>query len=490
MNKNISIQQIVGKGYATLWNFKGNEAIVMGSKSSKKSKTIALRWIKLLKQYPRACLLATRNTANTMRDSVFADLQWAAHKLHLENEWNFVKSPLEATNVITGQKIFFRGLDDWQKIASITIDNPNLVLCWIWFEEAFEIEDEDSYNKIRFSVRGELPEGYFKQSVASLNPWNEEHFIVKKLLNYITPDESTLETLGKQETISEYIEDVDIEGKTEKIDIKILLMITNYHLNEFLSTSDRAEFAKLKRDDPEDYKTTGLGMPGTIRARFFNEFKRQVHVIEPFEIPKHWKRYVAFDYGLDMFACLWIARDTEGNAFVYREVHKSDLIISEAAQLFLEQNNNENIQYIYAPRDLWNRRQETGKSVADIFYEHGVDLTQTSVDRPDGWLATKEWLKVFTTRDIETGEEKQDSKLKMFRSCIHLIKYLPQLQKDEKDPNDVATEPHYLTHVADALRYFCVNFTNPAEEPKDKQEVWQERVREQNLYDYINYGVE
>ena len=49
-------------------------------------------------------------------------------------------SPVEATNTKTGQKIFFRGLDDWQKIASITIDDPNLVLCWVWFEEAFEIE--------------------------------------------------------------------------------------------------------------------------------------------------------------------------------------------------------------------------------------------------------------------------------------------------------------------------------------------------------------
>lgn len=126
----ISLQELIGKGYATLWNFKGDEAIIIGSKGSKKSKTIALRWMKLLKQYPRACLLAMRDTALTIKDSVYADLVWAAKKIKVYAEWKFTTNPLLAVNKYTGQKIFFRGLDDWEKLASITIDDPNLVLCW------------------------------------------------------------------------------------------------------------------------------------------------------------------------------------------------------------------------------------------------------------------------------------------------------------------------------------------------------------------------
>ena len=227
-----------------------------------------------------------------------------------------------------------------------------------------------------------------------------------------------------------------------------------------------------------------------FEGQYFNEFNREVHVVEPFVIPDHWKRYVAFDYGLDMFACLWIARDTEGKAYVYRELHEPNKIISEAAKMYLDWNNNEKIEYIYAPRDLWNRRQETGKSVADIFATFGVYLTKTSVDRVDGWLATKEWLKVNLVRNMETGEETKDSNLKIFRNCDHLIKYLPQIQIDERNPNDVATEPHYLTHVCDALRYFCVNFTNPATEPKSKEEIHREERQHRNLQNYIYYGVE
>lgn len=161
MNNNISLQKLVGKGYSSFWKFKGDEVIIEGSKSSKKSKTIALRWMYLLKKYPRACLLATRQTGNTMRDSVYADLKWASQKLYLNNEWEFIKSPLEATNKKTRQKILFRGLDDWMKIASITLDDPSLVLPWVWFEEAYEIEDENTYEKVRMSLRGELPERIF-----------------------------------------------------------------------------------------------------------------------------------------------------------------------------------------------------------------------------------------------------------------------------------------------------------------------------------------
>ena len=96
-------------------------------------------------------------------------------------------------------------------------------------------------------------------------------------------------------------------------------------------------------------------------------------------------------------------------------------------------------------------------------------LTKTSVDRVDGWLATKEWLKVINTKDMETGKPTQTSKLKIFMNCINLTKNLPQAQRDERNPSDVSTEPHEITHILDALRYFCVNFTYSAEEEIEKQ---------------------
>lgn len=257
--------------------------------------------------------------------------------------------------------------------------------------------------------------------------------------------------------------------------------------NKFLLDVDPEYIDRLQNLSEKDQRILLYGDWDIFDGQYFNEFKRDIHVIEPFVIPSHWKKYIAMDYGLDMLAVLWIARDTEGNAYVYKEIHESNLIVSEACKRIKEINDNEEYEYIYAPRDLWNRRQETGKSVADIFYENGVMLTKTSVDRVDGWLATKEWIKVIESRDIETGEETKTSKLKVFRNCNNLIKNLPQVQIDEKNPNDVATQPHELTHICDALRYFCVNFTRPTETPRQK--TYEEEIEEREYQNYINYGM-
>lgn len=260
--------------------------------------------------------------------------------------------------------------------------------------------------------------------------------------------------------------------------------------NEYLMKND-PNYVRTLENLPDDRKKAMLyGDWDIFEGQYFNEFSRKIHVIEqPFIIPKHWKKYISMDYGLDMLAVLWIARDTEGNAYAYKELHESNLIVSEACKKIKEINNNEEYECIYAPRDLWNRRQETGKSVADIFYENGILLTKTSVDRVDGWFATKEWLKVIEKRDIETGESIKTSKLKIFRNCFNLIKNLPQVQIDEKNPNDVATEPHEPTHICDALRYFCVNFTNNAEKEKTQEEQEEEERLYAERQSYINYGV-
>lgn len=271
--ENISMQELIGRGYNKFWNFKGDEVVIMGSKGSKKSKTIALRWMKLLKEYPRACLLAMRNTAVTMQDSVYADLKWASKKLKLDKEWKFSKSPMQAKNKKTGQIIFFRGLDDWQKIASITIDDPNLVLCFEWFEEAFEIDKKETYENTKMCSRGILPEGYFRQTVSSFNPWSDKHFMVKKITSKLTPDEKILTEKGKQQIVTESEEEFEYLGKMTKEKVSQLLMITNYKLNEFLDRKDFAAYEKMKREDYERYKTAGLGIPGVSVGLIFKKWK-------------------------------------------------------------------------------------------------------------------------------------------------------------------------------------------------------------------------
>lgn len=283
-----SLQEVIGKGYATFWNFKGLEAYIMGGKGSKKSKTIALRWMYLLTKFDKACLLVTRKVADTMRDSVYADLKWACEVFGLTNEWQFRLSPMSAKNLRTGQRIYFRGLDDWQKIASITTDRPDLKLCWVWFEEAFEINDEATFNRVTNSIRGLLPEGYFKQFVYSFNPWEEGNVVVNKVVESLKPDEDILEEKGKMEKLTKAVMRVPDKRYSDgyaKIPVERLFMITNYKINEFLTDMDRAVYEEMKIKEPTRYRVEGLGMPGVEPGNIFTAEMPTFQKENFFELP-------------------------------------------------------------------------------------------------------------------------------------------------------------------------------------------------------------
>lgn len=197
---------------------------------------------------------------------------------------------------------------------------------------------------------------------------------------------------------------------------------------------------------------------------FFAEFQREVHTCRPFDIPQHWRRYRALDYGLDMLACYWVALSDTGRAYVYRELYQSGLIASDAAkQILADSPKDEDIHATYAPPDLWNRHQDTGRSTAEIFAKEGLRLTRANNDRVQGWLDVKEWLRVH---EDEQGQLAAD--LCIFDVCINLIRTLPALQYDVHNRNDTAREPHELTHAPDALRYFIAG--RPAPSKPVKQE--------------------
>ncbi len=203
-------------------------------------------------------------------------------------------------------------------------------------------------------------------------------------------------------------------------------------------------------------------------GQYFSEFSRDIHVCEPFAIPEHWRRYVSMDYGLDMCAVLWIAVSPDNRSYVYKELHKPNLPVSEAASEIVYMNNGDTIYEFLAPPDLWSRQRETGRTTAEIFSESGIYLAKTSNNRVAGWLAVKEQLK-----PIRDEEGKQTAKLQIFKNCTNLIKFLPQLCYDDRNPSDCKTEPHNITHAPDALRGFCVYRADANPKPQEPPVVFQ-----------------
>lgn len=234
--------------------------------------------------------------------------------------------------------------------------------------------------------------------------------------------------------------------------------------NGALMESDPEYVKNLESLSPELRDAWLYGKWDSFVGQYFTEWRQDVHIIDDFEPPASWRRYVAMDYGLDMLAAYCIAVDSNGCAYVYREVYQSGLIISKAAERLIDMVGDDDIFQVFAPPDMWNRRQETGKSVAEIFEENGVTLTRAENDRISGWMDMHEWLKV-----VQADDGSQTAALRVMRSCRNLTRCIPLLQFDDKKINDVATEPHEITHAPDAIRYFCAG--RPRGEPQSVKKV-------------------
>ncbi len=254
-------------------------------------------------------------------------------------------------------------------------------------------------------------------------------------------------------------ESFDGEGGMTRIFIPSLLSD-----NSFLMKNDPDYEKRLLALPERERKALLYGEWNIFEGQYFNEFSNERHVIEPFEIPAGWRKYRTVDYGLDRLAVLWIAISPDGCAYVYREYCESGLPISAAARAITDRTpKGEDIYATLAPPDLFSRTQETGKTKASIFSEHGVNFTKTSNDRECGWLAIKDML----------GSSAENTRLKIFRSCSEIIRCLPALIIDRIRPTDCANEPHEITHAPDALRGFAIFHTRPAkEESKKRTSLW------------------
>lgn len=260
-HEKIYLPDIVGKGYGTFWNFRGRYRVVKGSRRSKKSKTMALWSIYNIMKYPEANMLVVRKTYRTLKDSCFTELKWAVNTLKVSHLWQFRESPLEATYTPTGQKIYFRGLDDPLKITSIAVEVG--VLSWMWIEEAYEITKEEDFDTLAESMLGDCPDGLWKQITLTFNPWSDRTWIKARFFD---------------------VEDSDI-----------LAITTNYKCNEWLSPEDRKEFDRMKRNNPRRYRVAGLGDWGVIEGLVYEKWKEETFTLK--DLPQDAQSAFGLDFG-------------------------------------------------------------------------------------------------------------------------------------------------------------------------------------------------
>jgi len=445
----INLADVVGRGYGAFWRFKGRYRVCKGSRASKKSTTTALNIIYRMMAYPMANTLVVRKTGNTLRDSCFAALKWAASRLKVLHLWDFTVSPLAAVYRPTGQQIFFRGLDDPLKLASITCTVGTI--CWAWIEEAYEVETEEDFDLVDDLIRGEFPpgcEGYFKQITLTFNPWSSSSWLKSRFFD-AEPDPD------------------------------VLAMTTNYTVNEWLDEADLRRFELMKETNPTRYKVAGLGEWGIDGEQFFEEWRDLpehymdrlwTHVIEPFEVPPEWKIYRGFDFGYAKpFSVGWWAVDYDGRLYHILELYgctetpntglkwTPDKIFSEVRKIEQEHRWLRG-RHIYGVADpsIWDASR--GVSVAEMGERQGVVFEPGDNHRLPGWMQMHYRLQ-FDERGVPM--------MYVFRTCRHFIRTLPLMLYDDVHPEDLDTDLE--DHAMDMARYVCMaRPINPPPAPTKK----------------------
>ena len=394
----INLPDIVGKGYATYWNYKGRYRVVKGGRGSKKSTTTALWIIYNMMKYPLANTLVIRRVFNTHKDSTYTQLKWASNVLKVSHLWKFSKSPLEATYIPTGQKILFRGLDDPMSITSITVEHGHL--CWCWFEEAFQVMNEDDFNKVDMSIRGELPKGYFKQITLSFNPWSEKHWLKKRFFD---------------------AEDEDV-----------LAITTNYACNEFLGEDDKKLFEKMKINNPRRYNIEGLGNWGIAEGLIYNNFEELDFDIEEIKKRKNIKSAFGLDFGYTndptAFICSLVDLDNM-EIFIFDEHYQKAMSNKMIVDMIKYKG--------YAKERIIGDSSEP-KSIDDI-KKQGIYRIKGARKGKDSILNGIQYI--------------QDFKIYVHPKCENTLIELSNYVWDTKDGNAINKPIDDYNHLMDALRY-------------------------------------
>lgn len=157
------------------------EYVFKGGRGSTKSTTVGMTIVELMKNNHDIHAVVCRKVGNTIKDSVYNKIKWAIGKQEFTEEFDSKLSPMEITLKATGQKIYFRGADDPDKIKSI---NPEFGYIGIlWFEELDQFAGPEEIRKIEQSaIRGGNLAWIFKSfnPPKTMNNWANKYVLEPK----------------------------------------------------------------------------------------------------------------------------------------------------------------------------------------------------------------------------------------------------------------------------------------------------------------------
>lgn len=296
---------------------------------------------------------------------------------------------------------------------------------------------KDTFDDLRFRMR--FPGIADVKFVAATNPGGVGHSWVKKL--WIEPDP----------------QNPDIEQN------KFTFVPAKAADNKYV---DEGYITQLKSLPDQKRKAFLDGSWDIFSGQVLSEWSRETHVIEPFDIPKDWYRFIGLDWGVNKpFAVVWVAQSHEGRAIIYRELYMNGEGFENLFKLPLTPKRlaraikkltkqDEQIEYIAADPSMWNNAYfgkgaagvEGGESIAEVMESTGLILMKGDNDRINGLARFRDML-----------SKAPDGKpwLQVFSSCYNVCRTLPALVYDRHRIEDVNSDGE--DHLYDSIRYWIMS---------------------------------
>ncbi len=181
-------------------------------------------------------------------------------------------------------------------------------------------------------------------------------------------------------------------------------------------------------------------------GQFFSTWGYERHIVEPFPVPKYWRKWAGLDWGYAKPLSYGIYTQDPDSDHVYRirELYAKELNDSEACERILatEATVEGSADVRLSDPSVWARKSESGRSTAEIYAEKGVQLTPANNDRVNGWRLCRDLL-----------ADKPDGRpgFQVFANCYEFIRTIPDQVYSKTNPEDMDTDGE--DHAADEWRY-------------------------------------
>lgn len=367
-----------------------------GGRGSTKSSFVGIEVPLLLMQHPQCHAVVLRKVGNTIKNSVYPQVQWGIEQLGVADRFKYITSPHEITYKATGQKILFFGVDDPMKVKSIKL--PFGYVGIVWYEELDQFSGMEEIRNLNQSL---LRGGDRYWVFASYNP-------PKSRNNWVN-----------EEILNEYPD--RLVHKTTYLDVP----------RAWLGEQFLLEAEKLKAKNETAYNHEYLGeVTGTGGAVFENieDMVMTDEMISQFD-----RRYYGLDFGFAVDPLAFVAMYYDAkheDLYIFDEVYQQKLTNTRAAQMIFRKIGTQHIM-----ADSAEPKSIAEMKAAGLFIS-GAKKGPDSVDYGVKWLQGRRRIYIDKRRAPNTYREFVSYEYERNRAGQYISAY-----------------PDANNHAIDAVRY-------------------------------------